>query len=101
MMNRKERSESMLKGMEEIRAYVSRTESTVIDWILKRGFPASKMGGGIWESDKKSIDEWRRKQLELEGDGVALPDAKKSQETPLSKPVVKKKKRVVKRKKKR
>ena len=58
------KSESALQGMKEIRAYCRRSESTIMGWIQSRGFPASKIGGGIWESDRVLIDQWRRKHIE-------------------------------------
>lgn len=57
------KSDTILQGMKEICAYVNRSESTVINWILNQEFPASKLGGLIWESDKVSIDEWKRKRI--------------------------------------
>ncbi|HEA68547.1 MAG TPA: hypothetical protein ENI07_17240 [Desulfobacterales bacterium] len=58
------RSDDALQGMKEICAYANRSESTIIDWKLKRGFPASKIGGGIWESSKTAIDKWKQGQVE-------------------------------------
>ena len=57
------RSDDALQGMGEICAYVFRSESTIIDWIKKRGFPASKIGGGIWESSRTEIDKWKKTQV--------------------------------------
>ncbi|KKN19532.1 hypothetical protein LCGC14_0944670 [marine sediment metagenome] len=64
------RADSILQGSKEICAYIGRREDTLIKWIQQIGFPASKIGGGIWESDKQSIDAWRRKQVELGVHGV-------------------------------
>lgn len=58
------RSNDSLQGMAEIRQYVNRSEATVMDWIRNQGFPASKLGGGTWESTKSAIDEWKRKQVQ-------------------------------------
>ena len=65
------RSDDALQGMEEIRGYVFRSEATVIDWILKRRFPASKIGGRTWESSRTAIDKW--KQTQVENGGLEKP----------------------------
>lgn len=54
------RSDNCLQGMKEICSYVNRSEATVINWIRAFDFPASKIGGGIWEADKVNIDKWRQ-----------------------------------------
>jgi len=51
-----------LSGMKRISEYVSRSEPTVLAWIRNNGFPARKIGG-IWESKKDKIDEWKEKFL--------------------------------------
>jgi len=51
-----------LSGMKAICQYVNRSESTVLHWIRDLDFPAHKIGG-IWESDRNLIDEWRRQQI--------------------------------------
>src|SRR4030042_4911362 len=56
-------SETALHGMKEISAYCRRSEATIISWIQTRDFPASKIGGGVWESDRGLIDDWRRGQI--------------------------------------
>ena len=65
------RSENILQGMAEIRAYVNRSEATVLRWIREYGFPAQKIAGGTWESDKGLIDKWRVKIIET-GQNVSL-----------------------------
>jgi len=52
-----------LTGMKEICKYVSRSESTVINWIRDEDFPAKKIDG-IWESHTGMIDSWRMKRWE-------------------------------------
>lgn len=52
-----------LTGMKAIRAYVGRSEATVIDWVRTMGFPAKKISG-VWESDTVLVDKWRRNQIE-------------------------------------
>ena len=56
------KSENALSGMAEICGYVRRSDATVLSWIRNRKFPAQKLGG-IWESDKALIDEWRKVQI--------------------------------------
>ncbi len=51
-----------LSGMRAICDYVNRSEPTVLSWIRELGFPAKKISG-IWESDRRLIDEWRRAQV--------------------------------------
>ena len=58
------RPDKLLQGMKEICAYVNRSETTVLSWIRNLEFPASKLNGGIWESDKEAIDKWRKEQIE-------------------------------------
>jgi hypothetical protein len=55
-------SEVALSGMKVISEYVRRSPSTVLSWIRELGFPARKIGG-IWESDKELIDQWRKDQI--------------------------------------
>ncbi len=56
-----------LDGMKEICGYVRRTESTVLKWVRELGFPAKKVGGGIWQSETALIDEWRTGQINGNG----------------------------------
>ncbi len=48
-----------LIGMQEISAYARRTEATIMDWILKEGFPAEKEGD-VWVSDTARVDSFYR-----------------------------------------
>jgi hypothetical protein len=53
-----------LSGMTAIRDYcrsinLASSEVSIIQFIRDCGFPARKLGG-IWESDKVKITEWRR-----------------------------------------
>ncbi len=48
-----------LSGMNEISQYVRRSHDTVLNWIRTRDFPAKKIGG-VWESDRELIDDWRK-----------------------------------------
>jgi hypothetical protein len=50
---------SALSGMAEIAGYVRRSHDTVLLWVRTMDFPAVKIGG-IWESDRGLIDEWKR-----------------------------------------
>ena len=50
--------------MGEICTYVRRSETTVLGWIRDLKFPARKLSGKMWESDKELIDKWRLRQLE-------------------------------------
>ena len=49
--------------MKEICAYVRRSEATVLEWIRQLDFPATKINGGIWESDTKLVNRWRENQI--------------------------------------
>lgn len=49
--------------MKAIRAYVGRSEATVLDWSRSQDFPARKISG-VWERDTALVDVWRRKQIE-------------------------------------
>lgn len=51
-------SNTALKGMTAITGYVNYSESTILHWIKTRKFPAKKISGSIWQSDKKMIDKW-------------------------------------------
>ncbi|MGE4293946.1 MAG: hypothetical protein AB7E32_17275 [Desulfovibrio sp.] len=51
-------SETALVSMAEICMYVRRSDATVLKLIQDEGFPAKKIGG-IRESDKLLVDEWR------------------------------------------
>jgi hypothetical protein len=55
-----------LSGMKSICSYVHRSEPTVLALVRSSGFPAKKLGG-IWESRKSLIDEWRAAYLSDEG----------------------------------
>lgn len=57
------RAAGVLQGMKEICLYVNRSEATVVRWIKEFAFPASKIAGGTWESDKALVDDWRRKSI--------------------------------------
>ena len=48
-----------LIGMQEISAYARRTEATIMDWILKEGFPAEEEEG-VWVSDTARVDSFYR-----------------------------------------
>lgn len=50
-------------GLKAIRAYVGRSEATVLDWSRSQDFPARKISG-VWERDTALVDVWRRKQIE-------------------------------------
>jgi hypothetical protein len=70
-----------LSGMTAIREFcrsinLASSESSVINMIVTCDFPARKIGG-IWESDKVMIVEWRRRFI---SDGASLQktDEKKS-----------------------
>ena len=50
-------------GMAQICSYVGFSETTVLEWIRTRCFPAQKPSGnsfrgGIWISTEELIDEW-------------------------------------------
>lgn len=64
-----------LSGMSEICQYVRRSHDTVLNWIRTMDFPAKKIGG-VWESDRVLIDEWRRGEIQVtrdDGAGFSLP----------------------------
>lgn len=49
-----------LIGMKDICDYVNRSSPTVLSMIRDMGFPAVKVGG-IWESSRGKIAEWRER----------------------------------------
>lgn len=52
-------AEDRLDGMAKICKHASRCETTILDWIRTRNFPAGKFSGGHqWYSSKSSIDAW-------------------------------------------
>ena len=51
-----------LSGMNEIAGYMRRSAVTILKLIRTQDFPAVKVGG-VWESDKGLIDQWRREQI--------------------------------------
>ena len=55
------RKTKILDGMAQICAYVNRSEATVMNWIQREDFPATKVDG-VWRSDPEEIDQWRRNQ---------------------------------------
>jgi hypothetical protein len=57
--------------MKEICLYVNRSEATVVRWIKELAFPASKINGGTWESDRGLIDGWRKKAISVTAEPVA------------------------------
>jgi hypothetical protein len=54
----KKDADDLLLGMKAICSYVHRSEPTVLSLVRSSGFPAKKIGG-IWESWKSRIDQWR------------------------------------------
>jgi hypothetical protein len=74
-----------LSGMKAIQDFcrsigLPSAESTVINFILSEDFPAKKLGG-IWESDKDLIVEWRKKRLTVSnGNGSAAMEPEKKPE---------------------
>ncbi len=56
--NGKREKDEILSGMKAICGYINRTEPTVLSYIKSQSFPAKKVGG-IWESSKGDVDEWR------------------------------------------
>ena len=61
------KSDDILSGMDEISQHINRSPATVLDWIRKAGFPASKIGGGgVWESSKALVEVWRQERILLE-----------------------------------
>lgn len=72
-----------LSGMTAIRDFcrsigLASSEASVIQMIKECGFPAKKLGG-IWESDRDIIKEWRRKyisgEVELKKEGNNKQDS--------------------------
>ena len=55
------RKTKILNGMAQICAYVNRSEATVMNWIQREDFPATKVDG-VWQSNPEEIDQWRRNQ---------------------------------------
>jgi predicted DNA-binding transcriptional regulator AlpA len=52
-----------LQGLKEICAYVGKSANTVKKLIREAGFPAQQIGG-VWESDRMLIDDWRRHEIQ-------------------------------------
>jgi len=77
-----ETNDTALSGMKAICGYVNRSESTVLKMIKEEGFPAKKIGGGIWESDRDLISAWRKKRImdETEPEKPVLKTPKKKQQ---------------------
>jgi hypothetical protein len=88
-----ESAKSALSGMVAIRDFcrsinLASSEASVIQMVRESGFPAKKLGG-IWESDKESIVEWRKKyingevkvKVEAEEKPKTEPQAKKIQQS--------------------
>jgi predicted DNA-binding transcriptional regulator AlpA len=57
-----EMKQSALIGMKMICDCMDRSEATVLKLIRDEGFPAVKIGG-IWESDRGEVDNWRREKI--------------------------------------
>lgn len=56
-----------LYGMSQIRDFMGMvSETTVLRWIREEGFPASKLGGHSWVSDKIEANSWRRARVQRE-----------------------------------
>ena len=74
-----------LSGMVAIRDFcrsinLASSEASIIQFIKECGFPAKKLGG-IWESDKVKIIEWRRNYIS----GEVVPDNLGKQEKSMKK----------------
>lgn len=54
-----------LSGQKEIKSYVRRSWDVIQLWIDHQGFPA-RLINGVWESDTKLVDDWRREQIRAE-----------------------------------
>lgn len=81
-----EKAKTALSGMTAIRDFcrsinLASAEASVIYMIVSCGFPAKKIGG-IWESDKEMIIEWRKKYIS----GDIKPEDKPEEKTPQAKP---------------
>ncbi|MCK9519560.1 MAG: hypothetical protein M0R74_11135 [Dehalococcoidia bacterium] len=76
-----EKAKAALSGMTAIREFcrsinLASSEASVINMIVSCGFPAKKIGG-IWESDKEMIVEWRKKYINGEiAEKVFKPEEK-------------------------
>ena len=49
-----------LSGVNEICEHTRMSESTIMDWIFHRGFPAKKVNG-VWEAQAGQVDVWMDK----------------------------------------
>ena len=67
-----------LSGMNEICQYVRRSPATVLNWIRTRDFPAKKIGG-VWESDRVLVDEWKRGLIAPQWVGVKKKQRRKAE----------------------
>jgi hypothetical protein len=73
-------AKTALSGMNAIRDFcrsinLASSEVTVIKMIRESGFPAKKLGG-IWESDKEAIVDWRKKFINEEIKPEIKPEVK-------------------------
>ena len=76
-----EKAKAALSGMTAIREFcrsinLASSEASVIYMIVSCSFPARKIGG-IWESDREMIIEWRKKYINGEiAEKVFKPEEK-------------------------
>jgi hypothetical protein len=52
----------ILTGQKAICGHVRRDWRTVLEWVVERGFPATKLNN-VWQSDSEMIAEWIRRQI--------------------------------------
>jgi len=66
-----------LMTINEICAELRRSPATVMKLYYTEGLPMAKVGG-IWESTKEDIDEWRRHRISLDDPENRLERRKKN-----------------------
>ena len=81
-----EKAKAALSGMTAIREFcrsinLASSEASVIYMIVSCSFPARKIGG-IWESDREMIIEWRKKYINGEIAEKVFKPEEKAKDTP-------------------
>ena len=53
-----------IEGIKRIADYANRSERTIWEWITKRGFPATLVGG-VYVAETEEIDSWGRAETPM------------------------------------
>jgi hypothetical protein len=60
--------DNFLQGRDAIAEFTGRRWAVILRWIREKGFPATKLGG-VWESEREMITQWRREQIRKAKEG--------------------------------